>query len=106
MYKVNRELVTQMLNEMPEEKKVVLGKALLRNFLLTSAKVLSSCTLTVYKEGFHIRLDGTRCSFSVYAKDNDGELEFCRKPAESKLRKLYEDWGGMDEGDFDQFEMA
>lgn len=98
--KTNRELIARMLKEMPEEKKIVLENALYRNLILTSASVLSSCTFTVYKEGFSVKLDGTRCSFSVYAKDNDGELEFIRKPAENKLHKLYEEWHSMSECDF------
>ena len=106
MYKCNRELVAEMIETMPEEKKVVLGKALYRNFLLTSSKTLSSCTLTIYKEGFLVKLEGTRCNFTVYANDNDGELEFTRKPAESKLHKLYEQWQYMSEADFDNIAMA
>ena len=106
MKKYNREIVAEMLEQMPEEKKIVLGKALYRNFLLTSAKVMSSCTLTVYKEGWLVRLDGTRCSFTVFAKDNDGEYVFMRKPAEKKLHKLYEEWQPMMEGDFDNIPMV
>jgi len=100
MIKVNREIVARILHEMPEEKKEVLKKALERNLILTSSYVLSSCTLTIYKEGWLVKLDGTRCNFSVFAKDNDGDFEFIRKPNESKLHKLYEQWQPMDERDY------
>ena len=100
MYKVNQELVKQMLHDMPESKKATLRKALERNLILTSSYVLSGCTLTIYKEGFLVQLDGTRCSFSVYAKDDDGDLVFMRKPNESTLHKLYSQWQPMDESDY------
>lgn len=99
----NQSIVSDILNLMPDQKKAVLSKALDRNFILTSARVLSSCTLVVYKEGWLVKLDGTRCSFSVFAKDNDGEFVFTRKPNESKLHKLYEDWESMNESDYDNF---
>ena len=106
LFKVNKEVVAEILEQMPESKKVTLGKALYRNYLLTSAKVLENCTLIVYKEGWLVKLEGTRCNFSVFAKDNDGEYEVVRKPVEKKLHKLYEDWGKMNEGDFDRFPMV
>lgn len=99
----NQSIVSDILNQMPAEKKAVLGRALDRNLILTSTRVLSSCTLTVYKEGWLVTLEGTRCSFSVFAKDNDGEYEFIRKPNESKLHKLYDDWESMDESDYYNF---
>jgi len=99
----NRDIVAAMLHEMPETKKTVLVKALQRNLTLTSSWVLSSCTLTVYKEGWLVQLDGTRSSFSVFAKDNDGEFEFIRKPNENKLHKLYDEWQSMNESDFTEF---
>lgn len=103
MKKINQEIVAQILKEMPEEKKAVLVKALERNLYLTSSWVLSSCDLTVYKEGWLVKLTGTRCNFTVFAKDNDGEFEFIRKPAENKLHKLYSEWQGMNESDFYEF---
>ena len=103
MNKWNRQIVAEMLTQMPEAKKATLVKALERNLILTSSWVLSSCTLTIYKEGWLVKLDGTRCSFSVFAKDNDGEYEFIRKPNENKLHKLYEEWQGMNESDFYEF---
>lgn len=104
MKNYNRSIVNDILHEMPASKKDVLKKALTRNFILTSSYVLSSCTLTVYKEGWLVKLDGTRCSFSVFAKDNDGEFEITRKPNEDKLHKLYSDWMSMNECDFDDFQ--
>ena len=87
-YKVNQEIIARILREMPESKKQALDNALYRNMLLTSASVLSSCTMTVYKEGWYLKFDGTRCSFSVFAKDNDGDLEFIRKPKEDTEPRL------------------
>lgn len=55
------------------------------------------------KEGWYITLQGTRCSFSVWADDNDGELVFHRKPNESKLHKLWEYDLHFGEGDFFRF---
>ena len=43
-----------------------------------------------------MELTGTRCKFSVFAKDNDGEIEITRKPDDSKLHKLYSDWDKTD----------
>lgn len=79
-----------MLSEMPESKKETLRKACERNDYLTSFYGLSSNqVIHVYKEGWYLQLDGTRCSFKVWAYDNDGEFVFARKPKESKLHKLY-----------------
>lgn len=101
MSKVNREIVDEILKEMPESKKKVLANALDRNLMLTSARVLYSCTLVVYKEGWLVKLEGTRCSFTVFAKDNDGEFEFIRKPNENTLHPLYQSWQPMNESDYD-----
>ena len=103
MKSYNKELVFDMLANMPEQKKNVLHNALQRNYSLTSVWTLSFCKLTVYKEGFLVKLEGTRSQFSVYAKDNDGELEFMRKPAESKLNVLYAESTQLDESDFENF---
>ena len=81
--------VTWILDEMPENKKRVLLNALERNFELTSSWILEHGTLICYKEGWYITLQGTRCTFSVWADDNDGELIFHRKPNENKLHKLW-----------------
>ena len=98
----NQAIVMEMLYQMPQEKKEVLKKALERNCILTSAYVLENCTLTVYKEGWLVELSGCRSSFSVYAKDNDGEFIFMRKPNENKLHKLYSEWERMNESDYDK----
>lgn len=103
MTKVNREIVAEILKNMPESKKEVLKNALTRNLILTSSYTLSSCTLVVYKEGFLVKLAGTRVNFSVYAKDDDGELIYTRKPNEDKLNKLYEEWQYMNESDYEGF---
>ena len=92
-YTCNIELVKEMLATMPEQKKKVLDSACTRNFYLTSYYGLEFLTFTVYIEGFLIEMEGTRAKFSVWAKDNDGELVFTRKPAESRLRKLYSQQG-------------
>lgn len=98
--KINYEIAARILQEMPEEKKASLEKALDRNFILTSARVLSMGEMTVYKEGWLLVLNGTRCKFSIFAKDNDGKFEFIRKPIESKLHKLYTQTLYFNECDF------
>lgn len=101
-HRVNEGLVEMMINEMPEAKKAVLRKALERNCILTSCWIMEHGDLTVYKEGFYLQLYGTRSSFAVYYKDEDGELVQMRKPAESKLTKLYTDSIHFNECDFDR----
>lgn len=96
MRKVNREIAAEILHMLPESKKNALANACRRNAMFTSSYGLENMTMTVYIEGFKLTLDGCRSSFSVYAKDNDGEFEITRKPAESKLHKLYEDWDKTD----------
>lgn len=88
--RLNKELAFDIINGyLPEHKKKALDNALYRNLLLTSTRVLSWCKYTVYKEGWYFQFEGTRCSFSMYVKDNDGEYEVMRKPVDSKLHKLY-----------------
>ena len=94
------EMTWRILDEMPTCKKEVLEKALDRNLILTSSWVLSSCTLRTYKEGWLIKMEGTRCSFTVFAHDNDGDLIFTRKPNEDTLHFLHEDWFSPNEVDF------
>lgn len=105
MKSYNREIVNDILKNMTQEKKAVLTKALERNFILTSSYVLSSCTLTVYKEGWLVKLEGTRSNFSVFAiwDDFNGEFITIRKPNESKLNKLYDEWQTMNEDDYKGF---
>ena len=97
------EMAYRMLDEMPECKAEVLCKALDRNLILTSCSVLSSGYLYTYKEGWLLKLEGTRCSFSVFAYDNDGELLFSRKPKESSLHLLYSKWLTFNECDYDRW---
>ena len=108
MREYNKDIVKEMLSKMPEKKKEVLGKALDRNMLLTSTRAMSWVYLTVYREGWLLELEGTRCEFSVYAKDNDGEFVFTRKPNESNIHMIYHENArtselDMDEQYFDQF---
>lgn len=88
---VNKSIAKQIIDLVySSPKKEALENALYRNYLLTSEYDLPFIEMDVYIEGFYITLTGTRCKFSVFAKDNDGELEILtRKPNESKLRKLY-----------------
>lgn len=96
MKSYNKEIAQEIMNKLPESKVTALRNACTRNAMLTSSYGLENMTMTIYKEGFLIQLDGCRSSFSVYAKDNDGEFEITRKPMESKLHKLYEAWDKTD----------
>ena len=89
MTRWNEELIKDMLAQMPESKKELLKKACHRNCLLTSSYSLENLTLTVYKEGWYIEMEGCRVNFKLWAGDNDGEFVFGRKPAESRLNRLY-----------------
>lgn len=97
---INYEIAIDMLNGMPEEKKKTLRKSLERNFSLTSSYLMESGNMTIYKEGFYLTLSGTRCSFSIFAYDRDGEFEFARKPRECRLNKIYDDCLKFSESDF------
>lgn len=96
MNRYNREIAQEIMNMLPDQKKKVLDNACTRNLNLTSTYGLENMTMTIYIEGFNLKFDGCRSSFNVFAKDNDGELEIVRKPAESKLHKLYEEWDKTD----------
>lgn len=98
--KINYEIAIEMLTNMPETKKQALRKALERNLYLTSSYLMESGTMTIYKEGFLLKLFGTRCSFSVFCFDNGGKLVFSRKPNEKRLNKLYDDYLKFSESDF------
>lgn len=101
MEKVNIEIVKEILKTMPQTKKEQLKKALIRNFNLTSSYNLEDCTLTIYKEGFYLELNGARSSFKVFAKDDDGKLIITRKP--QNISKLYFETKKMNESDFIKF---
>lgn len=102
MYAINKIIALEILHKLPENKLNVLRKALVRNYILTSSYDLEHGTLTIYKEGYYLEINGTRVKFSVFAYDNDGELIIAeRKPHNSKLSKLYDDYMHFDESDFD-----
>lgn len=92
MREINKQIINDMMYNLPESKIIALDNACRRNGMLTSEYGLPHLTFTVYKEGFLIQLEGTRSQFNVYAADNDGELVITRKPPESKLHKLYSEW--------------
>ena len=96
---VNKSIALIMLAILPEEKRKTLSDACDRNNYLTSFYGLPEAKLEIYKEGFYLKLEGTRCNFSVYAKDNDGDLEILqRKPR--VLSYLYTDSFKMSESDY------
>ena len=103
MYPVNKEIAMSMLKEMPELKKDQLKKTLNRNLQFTSAYILEQGVLTIYKEGFYLKLIGIRSSFSLWAYDEDGKFVFGRKPYETKLHKIYDDLIHFELRDFDLF---
>lgn len=102
-FQISYEIAAMIIRCMPSEKKEVLEKALTRNFIFTSSWVLEQGALTIYKEGWYLELFGTRCVFSVYAEDNDGEFVFKRKAPEKSLHKLYEQSLHFSESDFRDF---
>ena len=87
MENVNREIAREIIAMVMEDvkRKTILEKALDRNFILTSSYNLEDLTLEIYKEGFYLILDGVRCSYRVFARNNDGKLELIRKPRELNL---------------------
>ena len=97
---INYEIAIDMLKGMPKKKKETLRRALERTWILTSSYIMESGYMTIYKEGFYLVLSGTRCSFSIFAYDKDGKLEFARKPHENKLNKIYDDSLKFSESDF------
>lgn len=95
MYDVNWSLCKDIITNLPETKRTVLDKALDRNFSYTSVANLEDITLLVYKQGYELFCQGCKTHFSVYVNDNDGELEYTRKPR--KLDWLYTDTGKVSE---------
>ena len=87
MIKVNKEIAKEIIEMVMEDdkRKATLEKALDRNFILTSSYNLEELTLEIYKEGFYLILEGSRCGYKVFAKDNDGKLELIRKPRELNM---------------------
>lgn len=88
--KIAKDIVKLVLAD--ANRKQTLEKALTRNYMLTSTYDLEYVELEVYKEGFYLKLIGTRSQYKVYAKDNDGKLELTRKPNKNKLHFLYKDY--------------
>lgn len=103
-YKVNYEIAADILECLPQNKRNVLVRCLERNLYLTSSYVMEHGELEVYKEGFYLILYGTRCKFTVFVEDNDGELKvLARKPQATKLHHLYTDSLHFGEADFENF---
>ena len=92
-----------ILDSMPDEKKKVLVNACGRNCIFTSAFILEMGTITTYKEGWYVELEGVRSGFKVWAWDNDGVFVFGRKPVKSKLHELHHASLHFSECDFDYF---
>ncbi len=102
--KINKEIAFEIVKKLDGKKRTSFLKALDRNDWLTSVWILEELTMIIYKEGFYITFTGTRCKFSVFAYDRDGEFEIAeRKPHDSKLHPLYRTDGHTDEGDFKDF---
>ena len=105
-----KDFALMLLEAMPEEKKESLRNALNRNSYFTSAWTLEHGTLTVYKEGWYIELNGCQSGFKVFILDNDrfdetGTVPFkvIRKPVDSKLNPLYRTDIHLWEADYDRF---
>lgn len=101
MENINKSIAMDILSALPECKRRTLSKACDRNSYLTSFYGLPDAKMEIYKEGFYLKLSGTRSQFSVYARDNDGILEpQQRKPKETELHKLYSDSFNLYESDY------
>lgn len=94
-----KELALRIIEELPTDKKEVLSKALDRNAMLTSSYNLEHGNLEVYKQGWYLKLEGTRVNFNVWVTDNDGEFVYERKPR--VLDFLYDVNLRFSESDFD-----
>lgn len=87
---INQEIALDIIKSLTGKKLERLIATLDRNCALTSTWDLSHGEITIYKQGWYLELTGTRCRFSVFAFDNDGEIEIAdRKPHENKLNRLY-----------------
>lgn len=75
----------ELFRMMPDNKKSSLHNALSRNLEFTTSWGLELGELRAYQNGVYITLQGTRCSFSVYAELVNGKPVFKRQPPESKL---------------------
>ena len=90
MAHINEEMLIDFLAAMPEEKKQKVERLCKLNHHYTSTYGPSSVDMLIYKEGWYVTLNATRCSYSFFVKDNDGEFKFTRKP--KKLHLLYIDY--------------
>jgi hypothetical protein len=101
---INKEIAFDIVDKLEGKKRISFLKALDRNDWLTSVWTLDTLTMVIYKEGFYVTFEGTRCKFSVFAYDRDGEFEIAeRKPHDSKLHPLYTTYGHTDEDDYRKF---
>lgn len=102
--KINKEIAFDIVDKLEGKKRISFLKALDRNDWLTSVWTLDTITMIIYKEGFYVTFEGTRCKFSVFAYDRDGEFEIAeRKPHDSKLHPLYTTYGHTDEDDYRKY---
>ena len=99
MYKVNRELLNDMIdiinsdNPIAIEKRKQLINCFIRNNILTSYYGVSWVELEVHIQGYYIKFIGTRCGCNIWFDDNDGELVIrSRKPRNTQL--VYTDSAG------------
>lgn len=93
----------ELFRMMPDNKKSSLHNALSRNLEFTTSWGLELGELRAYENGVYITLQGTRCSFSVYAELVNGKPVFKRKPPESKLSLKFGSGLLFDAGDFNEF---
>lgn len=101
---INKEIAFDIVDKLEGKKRTSFLKALDRNDWLTSVWTLDTITMVIYKEGFYVTFEGTRCKFSVFAYDRDGEFEIAeRKPHDSKLHPLYTAYGHTDEDDYRKY---
>lgn len=101
MENINKSIAMDILSVLPEGKRKTLLNACIRNNYLAAFYGLPEAKMEIYKEGFYLKLSGTRSQFAIYARDNDGILEpQQRKPKESELHKLYTDSFNLYESDY------
>ena len=87
---VQKPIIEMIMKALPDSKKKSLYNATNRNCILTSEYLLRNGTITTYKEGWYLELEGCRSRFAVWAWDCDGVVEIGRKPIDSKINKI---WG-------------
>lgn len=91
LFKNAKEIINIIINLVLEDenKSKTLNNAVDRNFILTSENSLPYCTLEIYKQGYYLILEGTRCNFKVFVEDKDSDLKIKRKPNKNKLDLIY-----------------